>query len=305
MHGRRSDLTPSLALAFGAALWGLYWIPVRGIDLAGVPPFWTGPVIFGASALLFLPLIALRRRQFAAHWHHTLVPGVLAGGAFALYIASLNLTDVVRAILLFYLSPVWSTVLGIVVLRERLTGNRVLGLLLAFSGLYVVLVIESGLPVPRNVGDWFALLSGICWSAASVKLFQDGARYIIEKVTIFVFFALAVSLVLLLWHQGSFDGMPGAAPLVRGWYWIVLVALLMLPITYLTIWPTTLLSPGRGGMLLMVEVIVGVGSAALLTDETFGMREFAGALLVISAGVVEVLRPQNIESPVLIESDET
>ena len=106
MHGNRNDLTPSLALALGAALWGLYWIPVRGIDLAGVPPLWTGPVIFGASALLFLPLIALRRRQFAAHWHHTLVPGVLAGGAFALYIASLNLTDVVRAILLFYLSPV-------------------------------------------------------------------------------------------------------------------------------------------------------------------------------------------------------
>ena len=304
MDKPRSDLLPSLGLAFGAALWGLYWIPVRGIEQAGVHAFWTGPVIFGASALLFLPLMLLRYRQFAEHWHHTLFPVVLAGGAFALYIAGLNLTDVVRAILLFYMSPLWSTLLGIVVLRERLTGNRVLGLLLAFSGLYIVLVVESGLPVPRNTGDWFALTSGLCWSVASVKLFQDGARFLIEKVTIFIFFALMMSLLLVIWQQGNFDGMPGIASIGNGWYWIALVALLMLPITYLTIWPATVLSPGRVGMLLMVEVIVGVASAALLTNEQFGLREFVGAALIISAGVVEVLRPQKIDSAIVADADE-
>lgn len=298
----RNDLAPSIALALGAALWGLYWIPVRGIEQAGVSVFWTGPVIFGASALLFIPLMLFRYRQFATHWHHTLFPGLLAGSAFALYIAGLNSTDVVRAILLFYMSPLWSTLLGILVLKERLTGNRVLALLLAFAGLYVVLVVESGLPIPRNRGDWFALISGICWSVASVKLFQDGARFIIEKVTIFVIFALVMSLLLLIWDQGSFDGMPSPASLAKGWYWIAIVAFSMLPITYLTIWPATVLSPGRVGMLLMVEVLVGVASAAMLTEEQFGLRELTGAVLIISAGVVEVLRPQKIET-VAAESD--
>ena len=304
MDKPRSDLLPSLGLAFGAALWGLYWIPVRGIEQSGVSAYWTGPVIFAASTLLFVPLVLIRWRNFAAHWHHTLIPGLLAGFAFSLYIASLNLTDVVRAILLFYMSPLWSTLLGIVVLKERLTGNRVLGLLLAFTGLYIVLVVESGLPIPRNTGDWFALTSGLCWSVASVKLFQDGARFLIEKVTIFIFFALLLSLLLMFWQLGNFDGLPGAASLVNGWFWIVLVALLMLPITYLTIWPATVLSPGRVGMLLMVEVIVGVASAALLTDEQFGLREFVGAALIISAGVVEVLRPQKIDAAAVADTDE-
>jgi drug/metabolite transporter (DMT)-like permease len=295
MHSTRSDLVPSVALAVGAALWGLYWIPVRGIEQAGVPTFWNGPVIFGASALLFIPLILFRYRQFAEHWKHTLVPGMLAGLAFSLYVASLNLTDVVRAILLFYMSPLWSTLLGILVLKERLTGNRVLALLLAFSGLYIVLVVESGLPIPRNTGDWFALCSGLCWSVASVKLFQDGARFIIEKVTIFIIFALLISLLLVIWHQGNLDGMPTPEVLLNGWYWIALLALLMLPITYLTVWPATVLSPGRVGMLLMVEVIVGVASAAMLTEEQFGLRELTGATLIISAGVVEILRPQKIK----------
>ncbi len=291
----RSDLLPSLALAGGAALWGLYWIPVRGIEAAGVDALWTGPVIFGAATLLFIPLVLTRLPSFARHWRHTLVPGLLAGCAFALYIASINLTDVVRAILLFYLSPIWSTLLGIVMLNERLTANRVIGLLLAFCGLYVVLVVEIGLPLPRNLGDWFALLSGICWSLASVKLFQGGAQYMIEKVTLFVFFALLLSLLLLLWQQGSLDGMPGSGPLLGGWYWIALVAIAMLPITYLTIWPATLLSPARVGMLLMVEVIVGVASAAMLSGDPFGMRELAGAVLIVSAAVIEVLRQQKLD----------
>ena len=41
---------------------------------------------------------------------------------------------------------------------EQLTLNRVIALLLAFAGLYIVLVVENGLPWPRNTGDWFALL---------------------------------------------------------------------------------------------------------------------------------------------------
>jgi drug/metabolite transporter (DMT)-like permease len=291
----RSDLLPSVALAFGAALWGLFWIPIRGIEQAGVHAFWTGPVVFGASSLLFLPLLLIRFKTFATHWRHILLPGLLSGFAFALYIASLNLTDVVRAILLFYMSPLWSTLLGILILKERLTLNRVVALLLAFCGLYIVLVVENGLPIPRNIGDWFALISGLCWSVASVKLFQDGAQMILEKVIVFVVFALLMSLLLLLWNQGNLQGMPDLAALGKGWYWILTVALVMLPICYLTIWPAALLSPGRVGMLLMAEVLVGVASAAILTDEQFGLREMTGAALIISAGVVEVLRQQNFD----------
>ena len=301
MATTRSDLLPSITLAVGAGLWGLYWIPIRGIESSGVDAIWTGPTIFGASSLLFLPLLLMRFRVFVANWRHILLPGLLAGFAFALYIASLNLTDVVRAILLFYLSPLWSTLLGIVILKERLTSNRVVALLLAFCGLYVVLVVDNGLPVPRNTGDWFALLSGLCWSVATVKLFQDGAQLVIEKVMTFVLCALFMSVLLVLWQQGGLGGMPQAAELIAGWYWIVLIALAMLPITWMTIWPAMLLSPGRVGMLLLGEVLVGVTSAALLLDEPFGLREFSGACLIVAAGVVEVLRQQKVGNSGIVE----
>jgi drug/metabolite transporter (DMT)-like permease len=101
-----------------------------------------------------------------------------------------------------------------------------------------------------------------------------------------------MSLLLILWQQGDLSGMPARETLRAGGYWIALIAVLMLPITWMTIWPATLLSPGRVGMLLLVEVLVGVSSAALLLDEPFGLRELSGAALIIAAGVVEVLRQQ-------------
>ncbi len=292
MQGERSDLLPSLGIACGAALWGLFWIPIRGIEAAGVPAFWTSTVVFAAAAILLLPLGLPRFGRSAAHARQILLPAMLAGLAFALYTVSLALTEVVRALLLFYLSPLWSTLLGVLVLKERITVNRIVGLLLAFAGLYVVLVVDSGWPLPRNTGDWFALLSGVCWSVASVKLFQDGARLIVEKVAVFIACALLMSLVLTLWQQGNLDGLPGLAELRLAWYWILLVAVLMLPVTFLTIWPATVLSPARVGMLLLMELVVGVSTAAVLLDEPFGAREIAGTLLILSAGIVEVAREQ-------------
>ncbi len=267
---------------------------MRAIEQAGVQAAWTGPVIFTASLVVLLPFLLSRLGVLIRNWHGIMLPGLLAGFAFALYIGSLNQTDVVRAILLFYMSPLWSTLLGMVVLRERLTSNRVLALILAFSGLYVVLVVESGLPIPRNSGDWYALLSGLCWSVATVRLFQDGARNVPEKVGVFILFALVMSIALVLWEQGDLRQMPTLPMLMPAFYWILAIALLQLPVTFLTIWPATILSPARVAMLLMVEVLVGVASAALLIDEPFGLREITGAVLIVTAGIVEVSRRQTV-----------
>ncbi len=51
----------------------------------------------------------------------------------------------------------------------------------------------------------------------------------------------------------------------------------------------SLLTPGRVGILLMSDLLVGVISAALYAGEPFGWREGADSLLIIGAALVEVL----------------
>ena len=57
---RRPDLLPSIGIAFGSGLWGLFWIPVRAIEEAGISTGWTGPTMFVCVVIAFLPVAAWR-----------------------------------------------------------------------------------------------------------------------------------------------------------------------------------------------------------------------------------------------------
>ena len=61
----------------------------------------------------------------------------------------------------------------------------------------------------------------------------------------------------------------------------------------MTLYGAQRLTPGRVGILLLGEVVVGVASAALLTDEPFGWREGLGTALILGAALAEVAKQQN------------
>jgi drug/metabolite transporter (DMT)-like permease len=250
--------------------------------------------MFACVALIFLPVALLRWRVFRSAGPGLILTGLLPGTAFAFYAASLNMTDVVHALLLFYVSPIWSTLLGLILLGERLSINRIAALVLGLGGLVVVLGDGVSFPWPRQAGDWFALASGLCWSFASVRLFQGGATLIFEKTFAFITGSFVAGAALAVLPLGLENSLPDLASLKQGWVWIAGVALFLLPATWLTIWPATLLSPARVGILFMAEAIVGIGSAAWLTDEPFGLREMAGTTLIVSAALVEVLRKPDL-----------
>jgi len=200
----------------------------------------------------------------------------------------------VHALLLFYISPFWSTLLGLIFLGERLNINRIFALALGLSGLVVVLGDGVSFPWPRQAGDWFALASGLCWSFASVRLFQGGATFIFEKTFAFITGSFVAGAALALLPLGLDNVFPDMASLKQGWMWIAGVALFMLPATWLIIWPATVLSPARVGILFMTEAVVGIGSAAWLTNEPFGLQEMAGTALIMSAALVEILRKPDL-----------
>ena len=279
----------SLGLVLGGCFWGLYWLPAREIAARGLPGAWAGAAIFGLTALALLPLAWARRRRLVARWRVLALCGLSIGTAFSLYATALLLTDVVRVILLFYLTPVWGTLLGIAFLGERMTLPRALALVLGFAGLLVVLGAGQRLPVPRNLGDWMALASGIAWAWGSMEIYRAGGVTIAEQILGFVLGSLAVTLGLLALGLPALSGGFDAARAGAALPWAAGMVAYLMPMLFLTVWPATVLLPGRVGLLLMSEVIVGVGSAALLAGEPFGAREALGSALIIGAGLVEVL----------------
>ena len=51
-----------------------------------------------------------------------------------------------------------------------------------------------------------------------------------------------------------------------------------------------ILDPGRINILLMFEIVIGITSAALLTEEIIGIREVIGATLIIIAGSIDLIK---------------
>ena len=284
--GRPRLAAPEIAIVASGALWGLYWIPVRHLESRGVDGVWTTLGLFVTGLALLAPVLLRHPPARAAFAPRMLATGLLTGGSFVLYSISIVLTDVVTAILLFYLSPVWATVLGRLLLAERFTGARLVALALGLGGLWVVLGGESGVPLPRNPGDWCALAAGITWAFGSLRVHQDTAVSAVAHVTSLFIGGAAVIAAVALAPVADAPAPPvtvGAAAIVS------IVAVLSMVSAWGILWGVRLVSPGRAGLLLMTEVVTGLASAAALAGEPFGLVQIAGSGLIVAAALVEVL----------------
>jgi drug/metabolite transporter (DMT)-like permease len=292
---RPPDLTPTTGTAFPTAgllaaafISGLYWLPLRQVDQAGVTGLWA-PLAISLLAGLPLALPLLRRRQRSrADWRDLTIIGSLLGGAYALYAASFMLTDVVRVVLLFYLAPVWGTLLEIFLLRRSLTGQRCASLLLGIGGLIVILGGGANLTLTMNAGDAMALTSGIVWSVGVLVVFRRADLAIGDQIGAQAAGAVVVA-VMVAWFGLSGSAAPPASAFVGAFPWLLFVAIVLtVPMWCLSLWASRHLTPARTTLLFMIEVCVGVGSAALLSGDPFGWREAAGTTLVVSAALVEL-----------------
>lgn len=169
-----------LAVMASALAWGVLWIPLRGISETGVPAVWTIVLFYLMPLALLLPYYYRRRRQLLDGGWTLQIAGMLSGVSMVLYAGALLFTGVVNAMLLFYLIPIWSTLLARVTLGETITLHRWITITLGISGLFVIFRIDSSIPVPGNSGDWMGLFAGLIWAFASVRINGDDRNQVPE-----------------------------------------------------------------------------------------------------------------------------
>ena len=279
----RSALLAAGAVALSAGLWGLWWLPLRALAAAGLGGPAVNLALYGIASLALVPWFWRRRRRLAAGGRLLLGAGGLFGVALVAWNLALIQGEVVRVTLLFYLAPIWATLLAVVLLGERVGRARVVSVALGLAGAVVLLGLGTGLPLPRSLGDWLGLAAGLVF-ALSVTLVRKGEAIAgLEQTMVAFATAALLSLALLL-----LTPLPPApiGPAVLAW--AALAALVwLLPTTWLLLWGARFLEPGRVALLLLVEVAVAALSAALLADEPFGLREALGCILILAAGALE------------------
>jgi drug/metabolite transporter (DMT)-like permease len=281
----RTETLAKLACAYSGLVWGLFWIPLRTLDQQGIEGLWAAFVFYIAPVLLTLPLMVWRWRKIVEGGVSLQVTGLAAALGLVFYsIAVLN-TEVVRAMLLYYLTPVWSTILARIMLGEAITPVRWLAMAVALLGMLIIFGIDVGLPLPRNLGDWLALASGVVWAWAAVRLRTEKNSAIEITHVNFLWSLLIASVFLLIWREGPAPDWSSAIPALPWWMILMLLAIITGPFT--SLWGAKHLNPGLVGLLFMTEISVGAATAALWAGEPFGWREIVGIVLITSAGALE------------------
>lgn len=287
-HPRHLAICASVAFASG--LWGLYWLPQRMLEDGGLTGGWGTIVQYLIPLVLMAPLVGWRALQRRSTGLGMPLLGVLLGGGIVCYANSFLLTEVVRALLLFYLTPVWATVLEIVVLRQRPGWSRALSLVLAIAGVWLVIGTTGELPLPRNAGDWLALIGGAMVAAGATRAQAVQPDSIVSLLFAYFLYGSLVALLTSLLLADELGPMPGIDPLLAMLPWLVLLAVVFLiPTNGILIWSPAKIGAGLFGILILSELVFGTITAALWAGERFGWREATGCTLVILAGVSEVL----------------
>ena len=90
-----------LACAYSGVVWGLYWIPLRMMDEAGVYAAWSTVLFYAVPLLFFLPFTGKQWLTYKAdlkisfHWI-----GITTGISLVLYANAMLYTEVVRGVLI-------------------------------------------------------------------------------------------------------------------------------------------------------------------------------------------------------------
>src|SRR5512140_2676592 len=163
-------LAPSVAILVSTLFWGTLWIPLRQLNEAGLGGPWATAAGFTIPLLVLSPFAVVRWRPIVAGGWPLAQAGFLMAACIALYAEALLRGHVARVILLFYLTPVWSTLLARVFLGDRITRARLATIALGLVGMFIVFGIGTGLPVPRVAAEWMGLLSGFLWGWSMVAL---------------------------------------------------------------------------------------------------------------------------------------
>ena len=288
MFSNLSEKTLSIVLFLSAAIWGMYWFPLRTIENIGITSSWSVAIFNACPLIILCPLIIFYYKTLTNFLNPTIFASIMIGLAFTFYANGLLETSVIRATLLYYLTVIWSTLIGIVWLSESLTIARIFSIVIAFLGLFLLLFNGSILEYQLNIGDLFSLLSGIFW-AIGVASLNRWSKIPIIPLTGFVFiFSFTFSIIFAIYFFN--DPYPEISLIKLAFPTAVIWSILiLLPCFFIIFRVSQFLLPGRVGILTMSEIVVAMISATILIpNESLFTIQWLGATAIISAGIIEV-----------------
>jgi drug/metabolite transporter (DMT)-like permease len=278
---------PVLALLAASVLWGLTWLPLKYFAGFGLEGVWVTLVGHGSVGVLALLWLSRRRHAIRAHAAGLLLLGAFGGLANLAFASAIVRGEVVRVMVLFYLLPAWGVLGGWLWLGERVDALRKLAVLGALAGAYLILGGARVLATRPELSDVLAVVSGMALALNNVWFRKLERAAVTDKVAAMFAGCLLWALPLALLGVAP---LPAAVP-ASVWFQLSGFGLLWLLLaTAGTQWGVAHMETGRSSVLIIVELVAAVASAAWLNGTRLSSVEWLGGALIVAAALVEARR---------------
>lgn len=265
-----------------SSFWGVLWVPMRHIEAMGLSGLWVVVLFHFLPALAILPLIVKTASSSRRDWGRAAVAGALMGAGFALYALGLVVASVTKTVILFYMTPIWSTVIAYFVLRERAGWGRWLAIAAALVGCALVTGVSRD-ELRFDPADLLGLLSGLFWALGSVVIRRyDALNFVTVSFLQYLFGGIMALLAALYFG----DPIPQLNALLQAIPPAFLASVvLFLPSVLLIFRIMQYVSPGLVGILMLSEALVAAVSAAFWLGETLSSMQWIGVGAILTTGV--------------------
>lgn len=285
---------PVFVLLGASVLWGLTWLPLKGINAMGIDGIGLVFLAYGILALILSPLLIKQFPIWKEHKKMMFLIALFGGGANLAFTYALINGEVIRVMVLFYLLPVWGVAGGRIFLKEEIDRWRYLGVFLAISGAFFILGGFEVFDAPPSWIDLIALASGLFFAMNNLLFRAAQAIPVSSKIGSMFFGCFTLAALFLFSGVEQFP----SAITENAWWMLVLYSILWLLVANIgSQWSVTHMEAGRSSIIIILELITAVISASIIAGETMTALEYSGGALIMMAAFIEAFRTKDDEIP--------
>ncbi len=297
INNNKQNLFAVFGLLFGAVCWGIIWYPYRLLANAGISGITSSFYSYSLALLIGCLLFAKYWRSLLAIPKRAYWLCLFAGWTNLSYVLAVIDGEVMRVMLLFYLSPIWTLVLARFWLKESIHITGLIAIMISLIGAVIMLNDFSTIsfPAPRNQAEWLALSAGIGFSLTNVFTRQATYLSVAAKSMLVWLGVVSLSILLLFFLDGNLMRLINISEYIA-WEYLslfVLIALMLVLATLCVQYGVTKITAIRASVLFMFELVVAAVAAYFLANETMQINEWLGGTLIVISGLFAALNTRS------------
>ena len=274
---------PIFSLLFGAFVWGIIWYPYRLMANAGVSGIYSSFYVFILTIAIALPYFFITKKKVSIWSKDFWLLALVAGYTNISYVLAVIDGEVVRVMLLFYLSPVWTIFLAHFMLNEDTQKRHYIAVFISLIGAFIMFWEPGYLIHLDSKSDWLALSSGLGFAITNVMTRKHEHMTVNQKALAIWLGVIVVAMICIMFDKNAMPTLDFFRPVDAAI--MMAIALSLFLSTLLVQFGVTQIKAVEASSFFLFEIVVAAISSYFLVGESIAFNEWLGGIFIIT-GVI-------------------